>query len=291
MYGILFDIKESAVHDGPGIRQTVFLKGCPLRCSWCHNPEGLSMRPELMISPNGCMACGKCREVCAKGATIIDFGKPPDCIACGACVAACSQRIRRIVGEKITSEALAKRLMQNAAYYAGTGGGVTISGGEPLLQAAFVMETLSHLDSTVHTALETSGYGKQEDFQSFMKAFDLIYFDLKSMDDAIHKRFTGVSNRLILRNACLLCRGDTPFVIRIPVIPGVNDCDEHYQAVADLIQGAPKLQRVEFLPYHITAGAKYKMLQLPYKPGFHQSKTIHINQTIFTQQGIRSFVL
>lgn len=291
MNGIVFDIKEGAVHDGPGIRQTVFLKGCPLRCSWCHNPEGLSVKLELMISPNGCTRCGKCREACPKAADMAGFGKPESCDACGKCVSACPQRIRKITGEEISAEKLAERLMQNAGYYAGTGGGVTFSGGEPLLQTAFVLETLSMLDSTVHTALETSGHGSGEDFSGLMQAFDLVLLDLKSMDDGIHKRYTGVSNKRILHNARLLCKGDTPFVIRIPVIPGVNDNDFHYQAVAELIKGAPKLLRVEFLPYHVTAGAKYRMLQKPYEPGFDQNQSVYINQEIFTRQGIRSYVL
>ncbi len=291
MNGIVFDIKEGAVHDGPGIRQTVFLKGCPLRCSWCHNPEGLSVKPELMISLGGCARCGRCREVCPKADDMEGFGKPASCDACGKCVSACPQRIRKIAGEEVSAETLAGRLMQNAGYYAGTGGGVTFSGGEPLMQPAFVLETLSFLNSSVHTALETSGYGSRDDFFRLMQAFDLIMLDLKSMDDMIHRRYTGVSNKRILENARLLCGGDTPFVIRIPVIPGVNDNDFHYQAVAELIQGAPRLLQVEFLPYHVTAGAKYGMLQKPYEPGFDQNQSVYINQDVFTRQGIRSYVL
>jgi len=291
MNGMLFDIKEGAIHDGPGLRQTVFLKGCAMRCAWCHNPEGLSRMPELMVSPNGCAKCGRCRDVCPMGADMIGFGKPPGCVACGKCVSACPQRIRKIAGEEISPEALAARLNENAGYYAGTGGGVTFSGGEPLLQAAFVLETLPLLNPSTHKALETSGYGDEEDFLRLMQAFDLIMFDLKSMDDVTHIRYTGVSNRTILGNARRLCGGDTPFVIRIPVIPGVNDNDGHYRAVAELIKDAPKLLRVEFLPYHQTAGAKYGMLQLPYKPGFDQNRSIYVNQEIFTRMGIRSYVL
>ena len=291
MKGRVFDIKEFAVHDGPGIRQTVFLKGCPMRCSWCHNPEGIESRMELMVSPNGCTECGLCKAACPMGDAMAGFGKPPACNACGKCVAVCPQRIRKVVGEQMTALELAKRLSENAAYYAGTGGGVTFSGGEPLLQTAFMLETISRMDPPVHTALETSGYGTEDDFLSCMRTFDLIMYDLKSMDDAIHKRFTGVSNQWIVKNARQLCNGDTPFIIRIPVIPGVNDTDAHYSAVADLIQGAPALLRVEFLPYHVTAGAKYTTLGKPYEPGFDQGQTVHINQDIFTRKGIRSLVL
>lgn len=291
MEGIIFDIKEFAVHDGPGIRQTVFMKGCPMRCSWCHNPEGLSVQPELMISPNGCTKCGECKEACPMADEMIGYGKPPKCIACGKCVEACPQRIRKIVGERMTPQELANRILANAAYYAGTGGGVTFSGGEPLLQARFVLETLSLLGPSVHKALETSGYGETTDFEALRDAVDLVMFDLKSMDDETHRHFTGVSNRKILDNARRLCEGKTPFIIRIPVIPGVNDNDEHYQAVAELLKDAKSLLRVELLPYHITAGAKYRMLQKPYEPGFDTDKAIHINEAIFTHRGIRSCVL
>lgn len=291
MTGIIFDIKEGAIHDGPGLRQTVFLKGCPLRCSWCHNPEGLSPCVELMISPNGCTHCGNCVKACPKGERLFDFGKPAECDACGLCVGACPQRIRRLAGEAITPEALAAQLLPNAAYYASTGGGVTFSGGEPLMQAAFVLETLNLLGSDVHKALETSGFGAEADFAQFMGAFDLVMMDLKSMDDDIHRRYTGVSNQRIIANAKQLCAGSTPFIIRIPVIPSVNDTVEHYHAVAELVAGAPALQRVELLPYHLTAGAKYAMLRKAYTPGFDPDRAIRVNLDIFANYGIRSCVL
>lgn len=291
MTGIIFDIKEGSIHDGPGLRQTVFVKGCPLHCSWCHNPEGLSPEKELMISPNGCTRCGGCVKACPKSERLIDFGKPADCDACGLCVKACPQRIRRVAGEELTAEALATRLQENAGYYTQTGGGVTFSGGEPLMQAGFVLETLRLLGPEVHKALETSGYGTEADFAQFMAAFDLVMMDLKCMDDDMHRHFTGVSNKRILANAKRLCEGNTPFIIRIPVIPGVNDTVNHYRAVAELVAGAPALMRVELLPYHLTAGAKYAMLRKPYVPGFTTDQPIRVNLDIFTQFGIRSCVL
>lgn len=186
---------------------------------------------------------------------------------------------------------LANKLMENAAYYQRAGGGVTFTGGEPLMQSAFVLETLSLLPDGIHTAVETSGYGSKDAFKGFMAAFDLIMLDLKSMDDAVHRRYTGVSNAGILDNAALLCAGSTPFIIRIPLIPGVNNNDAHYQSVAALISGAPALIGVELLPYHKTAGAKYAMTGKVYEPDFDTDRPLYINQDLFSRYGIRSRVL
>lgn len=282
MNGVIFDIKEGAVHDGPGIRQTVFLKGCPLRCQWCHNPEGLRIAPDLLVSLGSCTDCGKCRTVCPH---------PGACTACGRCVTACPQRLRKVAGETLSAEELARRLARLAPYYASCGGGVTFSGGEPLMQPEFVLKTLSLLGPDVHTALETSGYGQAEVFRAFMEAFDLVMLDLKAMDDGVHRRYTGVSNRTILENAALLKAGNTPFIIRIPVIPGVNDTLENYRATARFLAGAPALCGVELLPYHATAGAKYAMLGKDYQPDFATAQAVRTTLKPFEEYGIRSCIL
>lgn len=282
MDGMIFDIKEGAVHDGPGLRQTVFLKGCPLRCAWCHNPEGLFMYPELMVAQNGCTHCGLCRQVCQH---------PGACSACGACVSACPRRMRRVVGERLSPEALVARLMENAGYYASVGGGVTFSGGEPLMQPDFLLETLQLLGQPIHKALETSGYAPPGVFEACCQAVDLVMLDLKHMDDAAHCHYTGVSNRPILHNLQTLCQGETPFIIRIPVIPGVNDQGDHFPQVAQAIAQAPALLGVELLPYHLTAGAKYPMLGKVYAPSFQVDQPIVIDQRPFEAYGIRSCVL
>ena len=278
--GTIFDIKEFAVFDGPGMRQTVFFKGCPLRCSWCHNPEGLCMQPQLMVSLASCTDCGRCRAVCTH----------ESCIACGDCVAVCPQHLRKIAGEKVTADELEKRIRKNAAYYARYGGGVTFSGGEPLMQASFLIEVLERV-SDLHRAIETSGFCEPEQFAAVVSRLDYVMMDLKIFDDALHRKYTGVSNEKILANARQLVEGDTPFVIRIPVIPGINDTEENYRSTASFLKGAKKLQKVELLPYHKTAGAKYGMLGMEYKPDFDTNSAVRTSVKLFEEYEIRCEVL
>lgn len=278
--GIIFDIKEFAVFDGPGARQTVFLKGCPLRCSWCHNPEGLRMEPELMVSKASCVSCGSCETVCMT----------ESCNCCGACIPVCPLNLRRIAGEAVTPEELEQRLRRNSDYYAAYGGGVTFSGGEPLMQADFLLEVLERLPD-LHRAIETSGYCDSSVFKRLLGHLDYVMMDIKLFDDTLHQTHTGVSNRKILENARILCDGGVPFVIRIPVIPGVNDSAENFRRTAEWIAGAPALQKVELLPYHRTAGAKYAMVSREYRPTFDPDQNVRISAGIFQEYGIRSEIL
>lgn len=278
--GTIFDLKEFAVYDGPGLRQTVFLKGCPLRCNWCHNPEGLRVEPQLMVSTPSCTGCGRCKEVC----------KHETCIACGECVAVCPLHLRRIAGQVMTSQELAGLILENSDYYAQYGGGVTFSGGEPLLQAEFLLEVLSLLPG-VHKAIETSGFTDEETFRRVVEQLDYVIMDIKLFDEELHRKYTGVSNSKILANAKQLCAGGKPFVIRIPVIPGVNDNEENYRRTAEWIAGAKMLEQVELLPYHKTAGAKYTMVGEKYRPLFDTDQKVQILQNIFREYGIRSSVL
>lgn len=278
--GTIFDIKEFAVFDGPGMRQTVFFKGCPLRCNWCHNPEGLCMQPQLMVSTASCSDCGKCRAVCSH----------ETCIACGECVAVCPLRLRRIAGEAVTSDELVKRIRKNADYYARYGGGVTFSGGEPLMQASFLLEVLKKIPD-LHRAIETSGYCDPAVFREVVQNLDYVMMDLKIIDDQKHRHYTGVSNEKILKNARQLCDGKTSFVIRIPVIPGVNDDEENYRSTAAFLQGASALLKVELLPYHKTAGAKYSMLGMEYQPDFDPNRLVRTSAKLFEEYGIRCEIL
>jgi len=277
MTGTVFDIKEFAVFDGPGIRTTVFMKGCPLACAWCHNPEGLSPRPQLMISCAACTHCGACRAACPQ----------PDapCTACGACIPACPGRYRRIAGEKWTADALCTRLQKDADVYALSGGGVTFSGGEPLMQWNFVRAVIDRLCG-IHTAIETSGFAPDSVFQDAMARCDLIMMDWKVSDPAMHRRYTGVEQDVILRHARMLAAGNTPFILRMPIIPGVNDNAAHFETAAALVKRAKALVRIDVLPYQRAAGAKYEMVSKHYDPGFDESREPQFFTHIFEREGI-----
>ena len=274
--GVVFDVKEFAVYDGPGIRTTVFMKGCPLRCQWCHNPEGLSPKPQLMVSPSACTHCGACTHVC----------KHPDgCIACGDCVPVCKAGLRRIAGKAWTSSDLAARLLRDRAVLEASGGGVTFSGGEPLMQWPFVAQTVEKLNG-LHTCIETSGFSSDDVFEDMLQHMSMVMMDIKLVNAQAHKRWTGVDNACILRHVQRLCRGDMPFIIRMPLIPGVNDCPAHFSAVADLLKGAKNLIRVELLPYHQTAGAKYPLAGMQYRIDFDPSQPVQLYPAPLDTAGI-----
>ena len=276
MTGIVFDIKEFSVFDGPGIRTTVFLKGCPLRCHWCHNPEGLSPKPQLMVSRASCTHCGACDRVCPS---------PGHCTLCGKCIPYCRGGFRKIIGTEWSSEALAQRLQKDEDVYRISSGGITFSGGEPMLQWPFVSETIDRL-SGIHTTIETSGYTTDEFFSQAMEKLDLILMDWKVSDPEKHLQFTGVSQEAIRRHLQMLCEGDTPFILRMPIIPGVNDNKEHFRIAAELVGGAKKLERIDVLPYQKAAGAKYEMVGIRYQPDFPEEKSLHMYTEIFEEAGI-----
>lgn len=275
--GIIFDIKQLAVYDGPGIRTTVFLKGCPLKCMWCHNPEGISFAPQLMVSKNNCLHCGMCERVCRH--------MDEKCVNCGECVLACPNGLRRIAGTRWTAEKLAGKLLKSADYLNAQGGGVTFSGGEPTAQSEFLLEMLERL-SSMHRAIETSGYCRSDVFSEIVGRTDYIMMDLKVMDSDTHLKYTGVRNELILENLEVLKSSGKPFRIRIPVIPGVNDSEENFRRTAEALRDAENLEIVELLPYHVTAGAKYEMIDEIYSPEFDTSAKPDLNMKPFLDLGI-----
>lgn len=284
MKGIIFDIKEMAVYDGPGIRTTVFLKGCPLHCSWCHNPEGISPHPQLMVSKASCIDCGACAEVC-------DFDADPiRCVVCGSCIKKCPLRLRKIVGEVWDSDDLAKELLRNRTILEKNGGGITFSGGEPLAQHEFVLSIIEKLEG-MHCVVETSGYATKKIFSSVVDAMDFVIMDLKVIDSAVHEEFCGVPNSQILQNLFYLNESGKPFIIRIPLIPGVNDSEANFEATASIVKDFTNLERVEILPYHKTAGAKYTMLSQDYNPRFDVDQNPHMHTHIFLKQDIPFIVV
>ena len=250
MKGLIFDIKEFSVNDGEGVRTTVFFKGCPLRCVWCHNPEGLSPRKELYERREGCLSCGLCHAPC----------EHEECRAYGRCLHICPINLLREVGTRYDDDALAEKLLSQKSFFEETGGGVTFSGGEPLLQADFCVALAERLRGEVNLAIETSGYAEHADFVRVISLFDFVMMDLKLMDEEAHIRYTGVSNRSILENAKWLKESGIPFIFRTPLIPGITDTRENLSAIASFAQGHP----VELLPYNTLASAKYESVHRTY---------------------------
>jgi len=248
MTGIIFDIKEMAVHDGPGLRTTVFLKGCPLRCLWCHNPEGLSPKPQLYIRKHACQHCGLCRRGCSH----------PDCQPYGRCLHICPSGLISISGREITSDALASALKSNLFLF-GKDGGVTFSGGEPLMQAEFLLDVAAQLDG-IHLALETSGHAPSEVFRAVISRMNYVYMDLKLADRELHKQYTGVYNDQILKNLEILRASGVPCTIRTPLIPGITDTQENLSGIRKLVGDLPH----ELLPNNAMAGAKYDLLNMEF---------------------------
>lgn len=249
MEGTIFDIKEFTVHDGPGPRITVFLKGCPLRCRWCHNPEGLTQAVQLMEKANLCSHCGRCRIPCSH----------PQCQSFGRCVRACATGCLSLVGETVSSDELAQRLSQKVALLKQMGGGITISGGEPMLQPEFVC-ALTEALGDVHKAIQTSGYAQPEVYRKVIGHFDYVMQDIKLADPLAHFRHTGVKNEKILENIRWLRESGKSFVFRVPLIPGITDTEENLQAISRIVGSC----RTELLPYNPMAGAKYPMVGMEY---------------------------
>lgn len=279
--GLVFDIEEFAVFDGPGIRCAVFLKGCPLRCMWCHNPEGLEPHPQRVVTHSLCIHCGACRQVCQS---------PEHCVGCGRCVDVCPRGCIRIAGTRMTAGEVAARIRHQAPLLKMNDGGVTFSGGEVLMQADFVRAVRS-LVPEVHALIETSGYSGPETFRRLAEAMDMVIMDVKIVDPALHKRYTGVDNAPILKNLEQLKQMGKPFRIRVPLIPTVNDMPENMEATARLLEGAQTLEKVELMRYNKAAGAKYSGVGLTYSVDFPEQQDPQICREPFEKRGIRVEIL
>jgi len=253
--GQIFDIQRFSLHDGPGIRTTVFLKGCPLRCKWCHNPESWSSEPQLFFNSEKCVDCMECVRICPTGAHQISEEKHVVkfrlCIACGKCIKLCNYNALSIFGYEQDVDSIFNEIKQDKDFYDMSGGGVTLSGGEPMLQLKMTLELLKKCkENNINTCVETCGYVPRKSYKAVIPYVDTYLFDYKDTDCSRHKELTGVSNELILANLDYLYNQGADIILRCPMIPGINDTEEHFKGIAAIAAKYPLLRSIEILPYH-----------------------------------------
>jgi pyruvate formate lyase activating enzyme len=263
--GMIFDIKRFAIHDGPGIRTTVFFKGCPLHCLWCHNPEGIDRHFEMIVRSSRCSQCYLCLEVCPLGAISKNSGPVAidrtKCDLCGKCLDVCTYDALEIAGRRVSVQDVIDEVERDRIFYEQSGGGATLSGGEPLAQPKFCEAILSELNErNIPAALDTSGLAPWPSLWRCAAKADLILYDVKMIDNERHQKYTGVSNKRILENLRALAAAKKNIIIRIPVAAGVNDDDGNIRATIEFVRGLKTVKRVDLLRYHKGGQEKYKNL-------------------------------
>lgn len=289
--GKIFDIKQFAVHDGPGVRTTVFFKGCPLSCWWCHNPEGISLDNDIFYYETKCIECGTCIDVCPEDAIEMDGSISIDrerCTNCGLCAERCPSDALQNTVRTVTSEDVMDEIRKSIIFYDSSDGGVTFSGGEPLLQPEFLKELIDKCnEEDIHITLDTSGYADPDTFESIVDDIDLFLYDLKIIDDDIHRKYTGTSNEMILENLKTLYKKGKEVIIRFPVIPGITDTEENLDDIVDFLSELKHIKEIDVLPYH-NVEEKYNKLGKEYKLEESRSlneKSIQSIKEIFEKEG------
>lgn len=273
--GMVFNIQRFSIHDGPGIRTTVFLKGCPLRCFWCQNPESKSARPEILLDWRKCTLCGACSAVCPNGAVRLDGGKAVFdrrlCAGCGRCAVACPSEARRLSGKRMTVDEVMREVLKDRKFYENSGGGVTLSGGEPLVQPDFAQLIFQESkQSDLHTTLDTCGYAPWPAIEKALGYVDLVLFDIKHLDTVKHRAATGQDNRLILENARRISKLK-PMRVRVPLIPGFNDSADAVSAITAFAADELGCRDLDLLAYNRMGEVKYDFLDQPAVPLTSQS--------------------
>ncbi len=265
----LFNIQKFCINDGPGIRTTVFFKGCPLRCVWCHNPESKSVRQEIFYDTEKCIHCGRCVEVCEKGCHRIENGvhtfDRTTCVACGKCASVCMTEALEAVGKTSTTDEVLSEVMKDEAFYQNSGGGLTLSGGEPMLQYAGALELLQKAKKQgLHTCMETCGFADTEKYIEIAKFVDIFLFDYKLTDPVLHEKYTGVPNTKILENLKALDHQGAKIILRCPIIPTINDTEAHFKGIAATAEALTNILEIHIEPYHPLGSGKAARLGREY---------------------------
>ena len=268
--GMVWDIKRFAIHDGPGIRTTVFFKGCPLDCWWCHNPESRAAGPEMAFRRNRCLRCGRCVEACPEGAISMNEHLPhleqEKCVGSQACIEACPTQARTMIGREMSVDQVMDQVRRDTVFYERSAGGVTFSGGEPLMQPEFLCDLLKACRGEgIHTVLDTTGHASPEVMARVAEHVDLFLYDLKIMDDDRHREYCGVSNQIILDNLRDISQRGLPVIVRFPLVPGVNDDEANLDQLGRFVADLPAPCPVDILPYQAMGVGKYEVVGRPFR--------------------------